>query len=128
MILLLIYFSQLTFFPFHCEAVKAGASECEVVQFYEIITPEQGTKVLTKSGELEEATFILKPVRIDEGTYEVEITRKAPNLYQINQAKDIKLTKYCIETKYCNEYANYNKVTFVVTGNFGLVRGKLVFK
>lgn len=59
MILLLIYISQLTFFAFNIETVKAGVSECEVVQFYEIITPEQGTKVLTKSGEVEEATFIL---------------------------------------------------------------------
>jgi hypothetical protein len=67
-------------------------------------------------------------VRIDEGTYEVEITRKAQNLYQINQARDIKLTKYCIETKYCNEYANYTKAIFKVESNFGQTKGKLSFK
>lgn len=128
MILLLILFSHFALEPVHTETTKNASNECEVVQFFEMITPEQGTKVLTKSGEVEEATFILKPVRIDEGTYEIEISRKAPNLYQINQAKDFKLTKYCIETRYCQEFANYNKVTFVVTGNFGLVRGKLVFK
>jgi hypothetical protein len=128
MILLLIYFSQLIFFQIHIETVKAGASECEVVQFYEIITPEQGVKVLTKSGEVQEATFILKPVRIDEGTYEVEISRKAPNLYQISQAKDIKLTKYCIETKYCQEFANYTKAIFKVESHFGQSKGRLIFK
>jgi len=128
MILLLILFSHFALQPVHNETTKNAPAECEVVQFYEMITPEQGTKVLIKTGEVEEATLILKPVRIDEGTYEVEITRKAPNLYQINQARDIKLTKYCIETQYCHEYANYNKATFVVTGNIGLVRGKLVFK
>ena len=128
MILLIIYFSHLFLNPFHHESTKPASAECEVVQFYEIVTPEQGTKVLTKSGEVVEATFILKPVRIDEGTYEVEITRKAPNLYHINQARDFKLTKYCIETQYCHEFASYNKATLVVTGNFGLVRGKLSFK
>jgi tRNA A58 N-methylase Trm61 len=77
MIILLIYLSHFYIIFSHDETVKTANTECEVVQFYEIITPEQGTKVLTKSGEVEEATFILKPVRIDEGTYEVEITRKA---------------------------------------------------
>jgi hypothetical protein len=126
MILLLIYFSQLVFVS--SETIIAASAECEVVQFYEIITPEQGTKVLTKLGEVEEAAFILKTVRIDEGAYEVEITRKAPNLYQINQAKDIRLTKYCIETRYCNEYANYKKANFKVESNFGQTKGKLSFK
>lgn len=128
MIFLLIYFSQLAFYPFDIETVKASASVCEVVQFYEITSPEQGTKVLTKSGEVQEATFLLKPVRIDEGTYEVEISRKAPNLYQINQARDIKLTKYCIETRYCHEFANYTKAIFKVESNFGQTKGKLTFK
>ncbi len=128
MIILLIYFSHIFLNPFHHLSTKPASVECEVVQFYEIITPEQGTKVLTKSGEVQEATFILKPVRIDEGTYEVEITRKAPNLYQINQAKDFKLTRYCIETLYCHEFANYTKAIFKVESNFGQTKGKLGFK
>jgi len=128
MILLLILFSHLVLQPVQTETTKNASAECEVIQFYEIITPEQGTKVLTKLGEVEEVILILKPVRIDEGTYEVEITKKAPNLYQINQAKDIRLTKYCIETRYCNEYANYKKVVFKVESNFGQTKGKLVFK
>jgi hypothetical protein len=128
MILLLFYFSHLVLNPLYNETTKNASAECEVVQFYEIITPEQGTKFLTKSGEVQEATFILKPVRIDEGTYEVEITRKAPNLYQISQARDIKLTKYCIETKYCQEFANYTKAIFKVESNFGQSKGRLIFK
>lgn len=128
MILLLILFSHLVLQPVQTETTKNASAECEVIQFYEIITPEQGTKVLTKLGEVEEVILILKPVRIDEGTYEVEITKKAPNLYQINQAKDIRLTKYCIETRYCNEYANYKKAVFKVESNFGQTKGKLVFK
>jgi hypothetical protein len=127
MILLLILFSHFVLQPVQTETPKNASAECEVIQFYEMITPEQGTKVLTKLGEVVEATFILKPIRIDEGSYEVEINRKAPNLYQINQAKDIRLTKYCIETRYCNEYANYKKAVFKVESNFGLTKGKLVF-
>jgi hypothetical protein len=128
MIILLIYLSHFYIIFSHDETVKTANTECEVIQFYEILTTEQGVKVLTKLGEVEEATFILKPVRIDEGTYEIEITRKAQNLYQINQARDIKLTRYCIETKYCNEYANYTKAIFKVESNFGQTKGKLSFK
>lgn len=128
MIILLIYLSHFSIIFSHDETVKTANTECEVIQFYEILTTEQGVKVLTKLGEVQEATFILKPVRIDEGSYEVEITRKAPNLYQINQARDIKLTRYCIETKYCNEYANYTKAIFKVESNFGQTKGKLSFK
>ena len=128
MILLLILFSHFALQPVHNETTKNAPAKCEVVEFYEMITPEQGTKVLTKSGEVEEATFILKPVRIDEGTYEVEITRKAPNLYQINQAKDFKLTRYCIETQYCHEFANYNKATFKVESIFGQIKGEVLFR
>jgi hypothetical protein len=128
MIILLIYLSHLSIIFSHDETVKTANTECEVIQFYEILTTEQGVKVLTKLGEVEEATFILKPIRIDKGSYEVEITRKAPNLYQINQARDIKLTRYCIETKYCNEYANYTEAILKVESNFGQTKGKLSFK
>jgi len=128
MILLLILFSHFALQPLHTETTKNASTDCEVVQFYEMITPELGTKVLTKSGEVVEANSILQQVRIDEGTYEVEITRKAPNLYQINLAKDIRLTKYSIETRYCNEFANYKKAVLKVESNFGQTKGKLVFK
>ena len=128
MILLLTYFIHFALNPFYIETEKAVSVECEVVQFYEIVTPEQGVKALTKLGEVKEVSFILKPVRIDEGSYEVEINGKAPNLYQISQAKDIRLTKYCIETRYCNEYANYKKAVFKVESNFGPTKGKLVFR
>jgi len=67
-------------------------------------------------------------VRIDEGTYEVENSRKAPNLYQISQARDIKLTKYRIETKYCQGFAYYTKAILKVESNFGQTKGKLIFK
>ena len=128
MILILFYFSHLVLNPFYNETTKNASTECEVIQFYEIITSEQGVKVLTKSGEVQEVALILKPVRIDEGTYEVEISRKAPTLYQISQARDIKLTKYCIETKYCQEFANYTKAIFKVESNYGQSKGKLIFK
>lgn len=97
-------------------------TECEVVEFYEVVNNDQNFKVLTASGEIAEVVMILKPVRMDEGKHEVEITRKAQNLYIINQ------TKYCFETQYCFEQANYDKATLVVTGNFGNVKGKITFK
>lgn len=97
-------------------------AECEVVEFYEVVDNDQNFKVLTTSGEVAEIAMILKPVRIEERQHEVEITRKGKNLYIINN------TKYCFETQYCIEQANYNKATLVVTSNFGQIKGKIIFK
>jgi len=44
MILLLFYFSHLVLNPFYNEATKNASAEFEVVQFCEIITPEQVLK------------------------------------------------------------------------------------
>ena len=98
------------------------STECEVANFYEVVNNDQNFKVLTASGEVAEIAMILKPVRMDEGKHEVEISRKAQNLYIINH------TKYCFETQYCFEQANYNKATLVVTSNFGQIKGKIILK
>lgn len=112
-------------------AIPVVETTCEVVAFYELATTETGVKVVTNQGNLEEASLLLKPARLDEGSYEIEITRKATNLYQIvdcRQNSKIAPNKYYLETRNCHEFANYDKAILKVEGNFGNVKGKLNFK
>lgn len=125
-LLFLIVFSIFNLNP----AIARATTTCEVVAFYELATTEPGTKVLTNQGNVEEVNLLLKPVRLDEGAYDIEITRKAPNLYQIlscPQNSKIATNKYYLETRYCHEFANYSKAVLKVEGNFGVVKGKITF-
>ncbi|MDC1306164.1 hypothetical protein N8Y88_04240 [Saprospiraceae bacterium] len=90
-----------------------SGDECDVANFYEAIDPDNGVKVLTSGGDLEEPELILVPTKIDEGTYEIEITRKGGNIYNLEG------TKYYIETRYCYEYATYDDAILKVESNYG---------
>lgn len=98
-----------------------SGDECDVANFYEAIDPDNGVKVLTSGGDLEEAELILAPTKIDEGTYEIEITRKGSNIYKLEG------TKYYIETRYCYEYATYDDAILKVESNYGYQKGTIYF-
>jgi hypothetical protein len=118
------------FWPFIFPAETYSETTCEVTGFYETTYSETGTKVLTATGELASVDVLMKPVKPDEGSYEITITRKAPNLYLVtdcSQPGKIVANKFYIETRNCHEFASYDKATLVVTGNFGAVRGKMIF-
>lgn len=126
-ILFLIAFSIFKLNP----AIAVAETTCEVVAFYEMATTETGLKVLTNQGNLETADLLLNPVRLDEGSYDVEVTRTATNLYQIvscRQNSKIIPNKYYIETRYCHEFSNNDKAFLKVEGNFGVVKGSINFK
>ena len=111
--------------------IAISETTCEVTGFYEALYSETGAKVLTSTGELAAVDILLKPAKPEEGSYDITITRKAPNLYLVtdcSQPWKIVANKFYIETRYCHEFANYDKATLVVTRNFGVVRGKISFK
>ena len=97
-------------------------SDCDVKQFYEAVQPDTAVKVITSADKLEEVKLILVPYKMKEGTSFVEITRKGSNIYQIDR------TKYYIETRHCNEYANFEKAILIVENNLGYTKGKIIFK
>jgi len=105
---------------FQIAELNLSGTECEIRQFYEAVQPDTGVKVITTANNLEEVKLILIPYKMKEGISEVEITRKGSNIYQIDR------TKYYIETRYCNEYANFEKVILVVENNFGNTKGKIM--
>lgn len=97
------------------------ADECEVANFYKAIEADSGVKVITTYGDLEDAEIILIPTQLDEGTYELEITRKESNIYKVEG------TDYYIETRYCYEYATYDDVYQKVESNYGYTKGTVYF-
>ncbi len=97
------------------------STEYDVKQFYEGVDSDGDTKVLTSSGNLEDAEVILVPAKLDEGKFKVTLTRKASNLYKIDD------TKFYLETRYCHEYATGEEVILIVESNYGYTKGKVIF-
>ena len=97
------------------------SGQCEVAQFYQAVIPENDVKVLTSGGGIEEPELILYPANFDEGTYEIEITRKGSNLYKLEG------TDYYIETRYCYEYSMYDDAVLKVESNYGYTKGTIYF-
>lgn len=122
-ILIFIIISVLLISPSFKNPNSTGASgnNCEVANFYKAIVPESGTKVLTSSENLEKAELILVPALFEEGTFNIEISRKGSNIYKLEG------TNYYIETRYCYEYATYEDVILKVESNYGFTKGTLYF-
>lgn len=98
-----------------------SSDECDIAEFYKAVEPESDVKVLTTSGDLEEAELILVPTKMEEGTFKVEVTRKGSNLYKVDG------TDYYIETRYCYEYATYDEAILKVESNYGYDKGTIIF-
>ncbi|MGY0408250.1 MAG: hypothetical protein ACWIPJ_07855 [Polaribacter sp.] len=97
------------------------SDECDVKEFYKAVEPDNDVKVLTTSGDLEEAELILVPTKMEEGTFKIEVTRKGSNIYKVEG------TNYYIETRYCYEYATYDEVILKVESNYGYDKGTIIF-
>ena len=113
----LLTFVILLFFA----SVSYGQTKCDVKNFYKAIEAESDVKVLTTSGEVEEAEYILVPTKLDEGKYKLSVTRKSSNLYKVD-GQDI-----YIETRYCYEYATGDDVILIVKSNYGYDKGEIIF-
>jgi hypothetical protein len=100
---------------------SSNLSECEVRRFYEAITPDYSVKVLTSLGEFVEPELILAPTNIDIGDYQVDITRKASNMYKIEG------TKLYVETNLCYEFVYFENVFLKVENYNGYTFGTIYF-
>lgn len=98
-----------------------NSSECAIAEFYEAVIPQRGTKVLTRSGNIEDAEIILVKSTIEIGNYDVNISRKGRELYKLEG------TVYYLETRYCYEYATYEKVILKVESNYAFTKGHILF-
>lgn len=113
----------LSFLSFVSEGTGVKPDECTVKEIYEIIAHPRDAVVLTSSGVLADVDQLLVPARLKEGTYQVMLTRKGRNIYQLDNMD------YVIETKYCNEYAHKDKALLKVTGKYSTnEKGVLIFE
>jgi hypothetical protein len=113
----LLTFSSILFFT----TITYGQTKCDVKNFYKAIEAETDVKVLTSGSEIEEAEFILVPTKLDEGKYNLTVSKKTSNFYRID-GKDI-----YIETRYCYEYATREDVLLIVKSNYGYDKGEIIF-
>lgn len=119
LIIEVVLFSLISFKP---SEVAVNIDKCDVKEIYEIVNRPRESVVLTTSGSLVEVDQILIPVRMKEGTYEVEVTRKGKNVYQLVNME------YVLETKYCNEYARRDDALLKVENHYGSTKGVLIFE
>jgi len=96
-------------------------SECAIAEFYEAVIPQRETKVLTRSGNIEDAEIILVKATIEIGNYDVNISRKGRDLYKLEG------TVYYLETRYCYKYATYEKAILRVESNYAFTKGHILF-
>jgi len=78
-------------------------------------------KVITNFGSLEDAEIILTPSSLDEGQYKVELTRKAQNIYKIENQN------YYLMTKYCYKYSNRKDVVLIINSRYFYNKGSIIF-
>lgn len=97
------------------------SDKCDVNEFYKAVEPDRNVKVLTTSGDIEEAELILVPTKMEEGTFKIEVTRKGSNIYKVEG------TDYYVETRYCYEYATYEEAIIKVESNYGYNKGTIIF-
>src|SRR5690625_562319 len=113
----IMFFTSSSFLP---DEVKLLES-CKVLEFYEGIIPEYGVKALTTYGRVEDIEVILMPARIKKGMYNIKITHKNDNLYQLEG------TKYFIETGFCFNYGYYQDGILKVEKEYGYTKGNVYF-
>lgn len=120
-IYLLTFGMLILIYSFSPRSMKQFDSGCDVAKIYEAITPDYGVKAINIYGEVEDISEILVPTEIEEGVYEVQITRKSDDLYKIEN------TSYYIETRFCYEYATFSDAILKVNNVNGYSIGKVFF-
>jgi hypothetical protein len=101
--------------------MEVGSSSYDIAGIYEKIELKSGAKVIDAMGSVSDASAVLVPTKVDEGKYEVELTRIDKDFYQICG------TSLYIETKYCYEYATWDDAILNITSNYGYTRGEVIF-
>ena len=105
----------------HPVQMEVGSSSYDIAGIYEKVELKSGSKVIDAVGSVSDASAVLVPTKVDEGKYEVELTRIDKDFYQICG------TSLYIETKYCYEYATWDDAILNITSNYGYTRGEVIF-
>lgn len=100
---------------------NASSSSYDIAGIYEKVELKSGSKSIDAMGSVSDAEAVLVPTKVDEGKYEVELTRIDKDFYLICG------TSLYIETKYCYEYATWDDAILSITSHYGHIRGEVIF-
>jgi hypothetical protein len=107
--------------------VVFGASVCiaenvyDVTGLYENVSAPEGSIALTSTGEIEKIQKILIPKDAEVGTYDVNVTRCAEDLYEID-GRDL-----FVRTRFCRKHGTSMSAVLRITASSGQTLGELVF-
>jgi hypothetical protein len=97
------------------------ADDYDTAMIYKGIVPRADTKAITSDEDLVEIETLLSPTVLKLGTYKVDVTREADDLYKISG------TEIYLETRNCLELANLEEVIVTIESNYGYSKGKIIF-
>lgn len=97
------------------------SDDYDIETIYKGELPAKGTMALIGSDDLKEVKVILVPDDdLDNGNYEVTVSKKASNLYKVDDRE------LYIQTRSCYESAYSRKAVLKITGT-GWSKGRLLF-
>lgn len=76
---------------------------CDIKGVYKQVEVPAGALALSALGEPQELDGLLVPTSLDDGAYDVRITRKASNLYRVDGTSVFVVTRYCYEYAYSQQ-------------------------
>lgn len=117
----LFHFSILMLLLLGITSYKPFEDSYDIEAIYKGVTSQDGLKVLIND-DLKDAQLLLVPTKIDQGKYNIILSRVARDLYKVYD-KNI-----YIKTRSCYESADRKEVLVDVESNFGYSRGKIYFK
>lgn len=79
------------------------------------------TMAIDEYGSYHKVSYVLEPTKVDEGSYNVTLTRKDANLYQVDG------TSLYIRTKFCYEYVYSGKAVLVLHRGSRYSYGEVIF-
>ena len=96
-------------------------TKCDVKSIYSAVEADSDILVLTTSGDVETAEYIMSPMSLSIGTYKLEVSRVAKDYYKVI-GKDI-----IIETRYCYELSRRDEIILDIESSYGYDIGNIIF-
>lgn len=104
------------------KSVSHKADSYNLAKIYYKEAMEYGAKAIDAYGKvLTDIEYILTPVKLDVGRYEVELSRLDYNYYKIVG------TDFVLETRGCYEYASYDEAIINIKYTTGYTLGEVIF-
>ena len=81
----------------------AIGATCDVKGVYKQVDIPVGALGLSTLGDPQELESVLVPTSLEDGAYDVRVTRKANNLYRVDGTAIFVVTRYCYEYAYSQQ-------------------------